>query len=479
MTAFFAWSIALALGFALWCLIDGRPRTIKDVLAAFGHAVPLGLLTCALAIRAPSALGFDTLPMSLWWWPAVLLVPLMLALWWQSRRQAPLSVPSPSAVHVAPALSFQGWLALLILGLIAIRAFWLYEEALLRPLFGWDAWLAWSVKAKAWTLSGQALPFVDAKTWLTEDAGATRTSLAYNYPELLSWLQMWLSSPSGGWSEPAVNVAWPTLWLALLAGCCGQWRSLSVSPLLAAIGVYLLASLPLANVHAALPGYADLWIATVFVFAVLAVLRWYELGQRSQLLLALVLTFMLPGLKLEGMVWATGVVALVLWLALADYGRITRVVAALACVIVLIALSWVLDLSWLNQVVTLFNGRGHDGRMVDVLTSTGAGLFMQDNWHLLWYLLPIVVIWRWQEMHRSSSLTGLLLLLAGGLSLLLILFVFTPAGRWAESFTAVNRLILHLAPIAITAMMLLLREPVSERKGAPVSDFSPASDTAR
>lgn len=456
-----AWLMAVTIGMAIWSLAQGAPRRVDDAMAAIGYAVPIGLLACALVVRLPSSQGYAELPPSLWGWPAILLPPLVVLVWWRLRAHAPLS-SGPIATSTTPRWAV-GACLVGVAALIAVRAFWLYEEAVLRPLFGWDAWLAWSAKAKAWALSGQAVPFVDAKTWLAEPAGTTRTSLAYNYPEWLSWLQVWLSRTAGDWSEPAINIAWPTLWLALLAGCYGQWRSFAVPVLPAIVGTYLLASLPLANVHAALPGYADLWVATVFVFAVLAILRWREHGQRSQLLMALILTAALPGLKLEGMVWATSAIALILWFALARYGRTTRIVGTLACVLGLVTLSWLLGLSWFDQALKLFSGQGHDGHVVDVLTSTGAGLFTQDNWHLLWYLLPLVVIWRWRQIRQSPSLTGLLLLLAGGLALLMVLFVCTPAGRWAESFTAVNRLVLHLAPIAVSAILLALREPARER----------------
>lgn len=460
-----AWVLAILLGAVLIAMANGRPRSAAALSALLGYALPVGLLACALTVRLPSLVGVRSLPISLWTWPAFTLAVALVALWFTSRRfmaDANRPVPNPSIQRMVAAEStldrWQRIGLLLIIGLIAIRAIWLFEEAWLRPLFGWDAWLAWSAKAKAWLLSGQAVPFVDGPTWLADTAGATRTSLAHHYPELLTWLQVWLSSAAGGWNEPVVNIAWPVLWLALLAGCYGQWRELGAAPLTAGVGVYLLASLPLANVHAALPGYADLWVATVFVFAVLSLLRWREGGGRGHLILALALTLALPSLKLEGMVWATALLALVLWYLLAGHRRSVRVAAAGLSVLILVAVSWLLELPWLHLVFELVTGDRHGASMFDVLSSTGSGLFTQDNWNLLWYLLPVVVISRWPALRSSPALTGLGLLLVAGLSLLLALFLGTSAGRWAESFTAVNRLVLHLAPIAITLMVLLFRQ---------------------
>lgn len=455
MSMVMAWLLALLIGVLGMSVLAGRPRSPAAGLAIFGHAVPLGLLACAAVIAVPGCLGFRDLPPSLWWWPALMLPVLGIVAY---LARMPAAAPRAGRAvldDVVPA----GWaraVIVVLLALIALRAVWLYQEAWLRPLFGWDAWLAWSAKAKAWLLGAEAMPFVDGAQWLNVSDGSVRTSLAHDYPALLSWLQVWIGSAAGGWHEPLINLIWPTLWLAMLAGCYGQWRALAVPRLTAVVGAYVLASLPLANVHAALPGYADLWVATLFAFAVLATLRWREEGNHRQLLLAILLAALLPAIKLEGMVWTAGVLALMLWFGLRGRRLALRTVTVLAWVLVLLAVSWWWQLPWLRQTIELFS-LGQGGSVNNVLTATGAGLFTQYNWHLLWYLLPLVVIWRRRAMLANPSMVGVGLLLAGGLGLLLVLFLCTQAGRWAESFTAINRLVLHMAPLAVSYMVLLMR----------------------
>lgn len=467
MSVIAAWMLALILGVLVWTAFAGRPRVPSAWLAALGHAVPLGLLACAAIVALPACLGWRSLPPSLWWWPALAIPPIAWLAW--RNRHVAQAMPAGRSIldDVIPPHWARVAIAVL-LALIVLRAWWLYQEAWLRPLFGWDAWLAWSAKAKAWLLGAEALPFVDGARWLDVADGSVRTSLAHDYPELLSWLQVWSGSAAGGWHEPLINLIWPTLWLALLAGCYGQWRALSVPRLTAVAGTYVLASLPLANVHAALPGYADLWVATLFAFAVLATLRWREDGDQRQLYLAVLLAALLPAIKLEGMVWTAGVLALMLWFGLRGSKLVLRTVTVLAWVLVLLTVSWWWQLPWLRQTIELFT-LGQGGSVNNVLTATGAGLFTQYNWHMLWYLLPVVVIWRRRAMLACPSMVGIGLLLAGGLGLLLVLFLCTQAGRWAESFTAINRLVLHIAPLAVSFMVLLLR-----RRGS-VSD----ADTAQ
>jgi hypothetical protein len=475
MSFWIAMLLALALGATLHLLVE-RPRSRAGVVVLCAYAVPLGLLACAIAIRVPAAFGHVELSAWTWAWPALALVsvaPFAVRAW---RRPDDVAV----LPHAAPAAA--GWARWLVAGLwllIVLRLAWFYEEAWLRPLFGWDAWLAWSAKAKAWVLSARATPYVDALQWWQAAPGEARTSLAHHYPELPSWLQVWLASAAGGWHERYLNLAWPTLWLALVAGCYGQWRQLGASVLLASAGAYVLASLPLAGVHAAMPGYVDLWVATLIVFSALALARWRQEANPRQLVLAVVLALLLPALKLEGMVWAIGLLALAAWFGLERYPRRIRGIAVLGCVALLLLVSWLFELAWLSLLMELVTAGRHGIDTGAVLASTAQGLFTQGNWQLLWYLVPVVVAWRWRTLRSAPALSGLAVLLAAGMALLVLLFLGTTAGRWAESFTAVNRLVLHLAPLAVSLLVLLLRGSAVDA-GAPASGLAVSGEgTAR
>lgn len=442
--------VLLLLGAGLWRLAAPAARNVNDWIVLAGYALVLGLLGVGLCLRLPSMLGIDALPTWRWLWPALPAVLAWLAVFLWRR-------PAPTLAIIPPALPRV--LLTLVLALIALRLVWIVDEAWLRPLFGWDAWLAWSAKAKAWALAGETVAFVPAQVWLEEPAGSVRISLAHHYPELLSWIEVWLAALAGGWHEPVINLAWPLLWLALLAGCFGQWRVLGAHGLAATIGLYALASLPLLAVHAALPGYADLWIGTCLAFAVLSWLRWIERGERGQLLLAVALLLVLPALKFEGTVWALGCFGLMLWFALSSWKVSTRIAMLLSCAFAAVLVSWLLNLQWLQTVLYLLTPvpDGSGASVFGVLLATAAGMFAQGNWHLLWYLLPLVLLWRWSVLRAHPSLAGVAAFVVGGLLLILVLFLFTHAGRWAESYTVVNRLLMHFTPTVVTLLVLCFR----------------------
>ncbi len=85
----------------------------------------------------------------------------------------------------------------------------------------------------------------------------------------------------GRWDDSAMN--WP--WLALLVSLCiavyAVLRGEKVAPLAALCGAYLVASLPLLDVHAALAGYADLPQGVVYTLAALATYRWACVATRA------------------------------------------------------------------------------------------------------------------------------------------------------------------------------------------------------
>ena len=56
--------------------------------------------------------------------------------------------------------------------------------------------------------------------------------------------------------------------------------------------------------------------------------------------------------------------------------------------------------------------------------------------------------------------------------------MLTPAGKWAESYTAVNRLSLQIVPAMLVFAALLWREPESTRSGAARPRMAEAAPTA-
>jgi len=502
------WSCCAVLGAVLWLIAAGVPRRVGEWLAAGGYALLLGfLLTGALVGLRRDTVGVQLFGAVLpvfggalaWLWLAAWLgrigdrfglyavllgfaaavavdllvkpdshwrlfavtLPLLVAFARLLGQAAAGRVHSGASLPAAGStagerLPYWAWL---LFAAIAVRLALVADEAWLRPVFAWDAWNAWSLKARTWFELGQ-VPFVDPAIWWQHGDATLHTALAWRYPELLSRIELWFAASAGAWNEGAVGMAWPLLWLALIAGCAGQWRALGVAPLRCAVFAYLLASLPLLSVHAALAGYADLWVATALTFAVLSWLRWLRDGDRGQLLLAVCCATALPLLKFEGAIWLLWLAGLAVLVALPSRWRKPGLAAAMLLVVAAVLVSLLLQLPWLAIVRDTVSGLTTSGSETARLGAALAflnGLLGQYNWHLLWPLLLGCLVWQRERLWRERE-TGLLaVLIGGGLAALFVLFVFTPAAKWAASQTAASRLMLHWAPLALSLVALLLR----------------------
>jgi len=457
----FAWLIPCAAGVAVYAAFDAR-RESGYWATAFGYGLVLGLLFAAAAsdllARADTAhaMAHAWLPLT-----AFALIVGTVA-WRRSRARAAASTTAPSQ-------KMEKWKIALFcaaLASLAWRAIFALREILLRPTFPWDAWDAWAVKSKAWFLLGHYAPFVPMGQWIAGTSGESYSGPAWSYPAALAWLQVWFASAVGGWIEPLINLPWLALWIGMLFGHYGQWRALGLTRMRAMAFVYFLGSLPLVTVHVALAGYADLWIATIFGFAVLAWARWLEQRDRNQLALACLCVLSLPWIKLEGAVW------MLIFVGVAGYGSLPRqwrryamgVIVAIVAIgalighlkVPLFGLGWVnislhaIEIPVIGTLAIAFHPRAVAGAV--------ASLFTQPNWHLLWYLAPLIVIWRWRQFHELRAARALGALLAASLAFLGFLFLFTDAARWAESYSAINRLVMHVVPALFTMLALLLRD---------------------
>jgi hypothetical protein len=452
-----AWALCLIVGIALWLALSPR-RGPGWRAAAFGHGAVFGMLlaagAAALAARADTAHALSRAG------PLLLVMAIVCGWTWRARRR-------PEFVY--DDANGKKWISALLgiaLASLAWRGFIALREILLRPTYPWDAWDAWAVKSKTWVLLGHYAPFVPIEEWLRHPARELYTSIAWGYPSTLAWMQVWFAGAAGGWIEPLVNLPWFALWIGLLLAHYGQWRALGIARNAALAGTYALGSLPLLDVHVALAGYADLWVAALLGFAVLAWLRWRLRGERAQLLIALGCALLLPLLKLEGAVWLS------LFALAVIYGMLPRRwrrmgFASAALVLVLIAALCGLKLplpglGWVGfshgyvsvPVIGQLHIAWHGAAFMGVLNS----LFVQPNWHLLWWIAPLIVAWRWRALRAADVTRQLGAFLLAALAFLTFLFVFTDAASFAESYTAINRLLMHIVPALVTFLMLLLRD---------------------
>ncbi len=430
---------------ALW-----RNTPVGSWPLALGYGYFLGLLAAILLLRIQAVLDW---PLD-WIVPTLTLAILGLAGGGLAWQRGGFMFPSldKEGWRVAPGW-FERGLFILLLAWLSWRLFLLAQEVWLRPLYPWDAWTTWGVRARVWSELQQWVPFVRPEQWFGDTRGLVYTLHAWQYPDAVSLLALWPTLAFGGWNESIAHLPWLGAAIALALGFYGQARLWGATSLTALIFVGLLLSLPMLDTHVALAGYADLWLAAVFGLAVCALLQWARTGDRWQGVLAVLLALACPWLKREGLIWALLLIpaATVVWTPRRYWPWLG------GGVLLTVGLWWVS-----GGIVFTVAGWGDIGLTPEVMQLPGLGrfewhyhdiwgpvarnLFLLGNWHLFGYLLLIALFWGLPRTAAEPWRLAGMMVTASGLLVLFVLFFFTDAHHWARQYTSINRVFLHFAP---------------------------------
>ncbi|MGI8895886.1 MAG: hypothetical protein ACR2HE_09605 [Casimicrobiaceae bacterium] len=354
------------------------------------------------------------------------------------------------------------WLALL--AWLVLRFSLLFAEVAWKPLYPWDSWTQWGTKARVWYELGRLVPFEAADVWLAAN-GASYFDAAPHYPGTVPLLQVFANVALGRWDDALMNVIFWMLAVALSCAVFGALRAMDFGPSGALVGAWLVASLPLANVHVALAGYADLPLAAFFTVSVLAGLRWLDDRDTGDAVLAVLLLAACPLIKVPGRIW---VLTLVPALLVAFFPRHGRKLVAAGFAVVLFAL---LVLAQTNPVI--LNYRLH----LDFAPEWGAladSYFLLGNWHLLWYGALAALLLGWRQL-MSPRLAPFTMVIAAGGVFLFVVFAFTNARAWVADQTTVNRATLHLAPLVTVWMLAVFRAWVQDRRALEAEEDDPTA----
>ncbi|CAK0747757.1 membrane hypothetical protein [Gammaproteobacteria bacterium] len=343
--------------------------------------------------------------------------------------------------------SLLGVVALLLVTLLPLL------QALKMPLYPWDAWAAWAVKAKAWLGTGQPLSFVSVNDWLKDPSATAYTNYAYGYPGLLPSIQLWSVVGLDAWQDGPGKLPWLACLVALLLAVYAGLRAQGAAVGLAGLGAYLVASLPLLATHVVLAGYADLWIGAFLLLSVIALHRGLLDAHFKTLGLGLLMALAMPFFKREGVIWC-GLVLAFLPLAWPGFqGQQMRLwlrppLVALGVVLVslFILLTWqgpqavIWSLPFLGSFAL---GCGFDPGV------WGLHLFSLDNWHLLWFAVPVALLAGLTGLRHLPGVFFLTAFLGAGLGVVILFFSCTDYRQFAYSGTALDRILLQLAPLAV------------------------------
>lgn len=439
---------------SVWVFWLLRPSGRWSIFIITGHGYLVGVFLTTLLIRLWHLAG---LPLH-YWALAVVLSALSVAGVVAVRLQ---QSPVREVMRSNPLQRWEVAITAFFLLLIAWRYATIAQELILRPLFPWDAWMNWAPKAITWFHYNDLISFVSRDNWLNAPAEALKYSegapKAWQYPVTIPLLQLWGMLGAGTSDHTLIYLPWLCVAMAIGLSLFGHLRQAGVSIPVATLACYVLLSLPFMNVHTALAGYADIWVAAAFGCAVFALHEWDVTRQWPYALLALVLALMCTQLKIPGLIMG-GIVLTVLLTSLIKINKASLIVLLAGLAISLLAITTIgieSSIPGIGRIVITTSEInlpyiGHyklayhpvHGAIINTV-------FLMTNWNMLGYLFCLVTLALVVKPHIFASPP--LVLRALTLTLLFIFFVYFFSNRYkfAQDFTQVNRALVYSIPVIV------------------------------
>ena len=451
LTLSFGLLLPWLLGMAMVAAMRNKSNTTVAAggmawIAGAGYLVGAFALTLWMRLLSIAGMHFSILVIGA---PLLVATAIAIVIAWR-REGAALSAALRSALRsliFSPGLTggarvfwwfLLAWLALRF-ALLALAVSW-------QPLYPWDAWVQWATKARVWFELGHIAPFALPDGWFAAK-GSAYFDAAPHYPPTMPLLQVWASLALGRWDDALMNWPWWQIAVALTLAVYGGLSRLGATPVSALFGAFAVASLPLANAHVALAGYADLPLAAYYTVAALAFLQWNATRDAGQAVVAILLAIACAQIKNPGLFWALTLVPGVLVSLMPRFGLKLAGGGAILAVVLLVVLA--------QSSVTIFNYR----LSLDfdpAWRALAESYLLMGNWNLLWYAAIALAILGWRQLFAPALVPFTVVVLAG-LLFLFVVFGFTNARVWVSDQTTVNRATLHIAPLVVVFLILGFR----------------------
>jgi len=307
---------------------------------------------------------------------------------------------------------------ILVLGVAAKVVFGAGNIAV-SPNLGWDGLAIWCSKAKAlyWNVPLHELP------------------AQKDYPLLTSLSQAWICRAVGSWDEAAAKVVLFLFYCSLLSCFVGVLQRESNICYALFFGLLLVSSFGLVN--NCKNGYVDTVVATYYSLGVIYAFIWMKTSKYQYLLIGSVLAGLAGFTKNEGVF-----LFLIFWVVNAVFmffnrksGRSTLI--SLLCSVV----GFAMFMPW--QIIRLgFGSMGFQGKNFTASATFNlfhnldrlpviAWYFSKTvnntwNWGFLWYLLPLLVIYR-RDKVKNTNLKYLLLAVVLNAAFIVLCYLGTTA----------------------------------------------------
>ncbi len=328
------------------------------------------------------------------------------------------------------------------------------------PTYWDDSFNNWNMRGKIFYMTEELQLEIPGGNGVIVTAGSVGS-----YPPTLPLMKTFVSVLRGAWHEPLVNSVHLVWFIGLLSVLYFTLRR-SFDPLVSALGIWAIVSLPLILIHGNNP-YADIFVAAHVLLAASALLALRKSHVSSDIQAWTKLFFLTLGLlvftKNEALLLHVPLLCLAavifeIWhrknLALKDHRK--TLVTGL-CIAVAFALPW-LSFKWMNGL-TFGNAKSVSGVSLTfnpvVLKAIWFHLTHEANWLLLPLVLPLALIAAGRRFWRSpEAVLGAFVLADIALQFMLFIMIQALATE-AINQTGLSRGLLQVAPVAVLVIFSL------------------------
>ncbi|MCX5750220.1 MAG: hypothetical protein NT099_00870 [Candidatus Saganbacteria bacterium] len=248
---------------------------------ALSFLIGVALLTLSLLLFGLAGIPFVFIYVVIFW--ALI---LSVVLFFMIKNKASFSIPLY--------LPFSGssWLERFLALVIGFKIIYIYFQALISPIYTWDALMNWSYRAKVFffarglALDGNVAPFFGG--------------VLQNYPINIPLMQTWVAICLQGWDEFLIKIIFPTFFLCLVIIFYYELRRFTERRY-ALFFTFLLTAMPLLVYHAS-SGYMDFIVGAYFFAAAAMLWNWIKSGEKPFLILSSLLGVGAAWTKDEGLV---------------------------------------------------------------------------------------------------------------------------------------------------------------------------------
>ena len=380
--------------------------------------------------------------------------------------------PAPPALHRQPQSPPSGWtyFVFAVAGLLLLRYWGIAQEISIRPLFAWDAWMNWAPKAIVWFEAGAMHEFVSPEEWLLQGYTSTAYTLgnaaANRYPETVPLIQYWGMLALGDSRSPVIYFPWLLIIVSLGCALYGLMLLSGSDRLMAALACYVLLNLPYINVHTALVGYADIWLACAVCLSSFCLHNWWKFKSTGYLFLTVFFSVSCMLLKVPGLIIGALILFVLFCYLLSGYRQAFFSLLALIAIILILTLTTGLtfDIPGTGQVVLNSNTislpyiGSFDIEYHPVFTEILTATFLSRNWNILFYIFALAVICDLKRPLKCVKYSPLLPLIISILIFIIFISAFTEHYVSVVNFTTINRALLYAIPTIIYYIFIQARK---------------------